>query len=414
MIAMKRKLLTIVLCICMITVSMVSCMKGEQGPKGDKGRQGENGADGKSAYEYAVDAGFTGTEEEFAELMKATASDFSPAAFLPDEIVCAVGRTVEIYNEQVCPLAEKYHFRWVCQIGKALERKFSITGTEALVGEHSLELYIYNDANRQIYYKKANLKIVPNAISDNLEICAIGDSLTNNKYWMKEVNTLSGGKIGYVGSRSGNIEGLTVGHEGRSGWTSFNMLAATEYTYENEGVHPFWDGEKFSWNYYKQTTGIDPDAVQLFFGTNELSWESAEVYAANMKAIVDAIRADDADLPIFVVLLPLMGDQNGIGVQQSNDGYASQVGKYKYGQDLLFIGGAEALYEALKGYEDLYFIPLTQCHDSKYNYGAVETPVNPRAEQTEIMPKEGVHPTKQGYEQFADVMFSVYCEAFNK
>ena len=47
--------------------------RGEQGPQGPKGETGEAGAqgvpgsDGKSAYEYAQSAGYTGTEEEFAE-----------------------------------------------------------------------------------------------------------------------------------------------------------------------------------------------------------------------------------------------------------------------------------------------------------------------------------------------------------
>lgn len=40
---------------------------GEQGPQGEKGETGEQGAAGKSAYEYAQDGGYTGTEEEFAE-----------------------------------------------------------------------------------------------------------------------------------------------------------------------------------------------------------------------------------------------------------------------------------------------------------------------------------------------------------
>lgn len=51
---------------------------GPQGPKGDTGDKGEPGADGvigkdgapgKSAYEYAKEAGYTGTEEEFAETL---------------------------------------------------------------------------------------------------------------------------------------------------------------------------------------------------------------------------------------------------------------------------------------------------------------------------------------------------------
>ena len=40
---------------------------GPQGPKGNKGDTGSAGANGKSAYQYAVDGGYTGTETEFAE-----------------------------------------------------------------------------------------------------------------------------------------------------------------------------------------------------------------------------------------------------------------------------------------------------------------------------------------------------------
>lgn len=50
---------------------------GAQGPKGDKGdtgatgAQGPAGADGKSAYQYAQEGGYTGTETEFAAKMAA-------------------------------------------------------------------------------------------------------------------------------------------------------------------------------------------------------------------------------------------------------------------------------------------------------------------------------------------------------
>ncbi len=42
---------------------------GPQGPTGATGAQGPAGADGKSAYQYAQDGGYTGTETEFAEKM---------------------------------------------------------------------------------------------------------------------------------------------------------------------------------------------------------------------------------------------------------------------------------------------------------------------------------------------------------
>lgn len=42
-------------------------IQGEKGDKGDKGDTGADGADGKSAYQYAQEGGYTGTEAEFAE-----------------------------------------------------------------------------------------------------------------------------------------------------------------------------------------------------------------------------------------------------------------------------------------------------------------------------------------------------------
>lgn len=40
-----------------------------KGPKGDPGPKGNSGKDGKTAYEYAVEYGYQGTEEEFGEMM---------------------------------------------------------------------------------------------------------------------------------------------------------------------------------------------------------------------------------------------------------------------------------------------------------------------------------------------------------
>lgn len=55
--------------------------KGAQGEKGEQGPQGPTGPAGKSAYAYAQDGGFTGTEAEFAERM---AQDIPSATFLGD------------------------------------------------------------------------------------------------------------------------------------------------------------------------------------------------------------------------------------------------------------------------------------------------------------------------------------------
>lgn len=59
-----------------ITLNDVSVIQGEKGEKGDRGEQGiqgergNDGNDGKSAYQIAIDNGFTGTEQEWLESLK--------------------------------------------------------------------------------------------------------------------------------------------------------------------------------------------------------------------------------------------------------------------------------------------------------------------------------------------------------
>lgn len=57
--------------------------QGDTGPQGPKGDKGEKGADGKSAYQFAQEGGYTGTEEKFAaklaqEQLTGTTNELTP------------------------------------------------------------------------------------------------------------------------------------------------------------------------------------------------------------------------------------------------------------------------------------------------------------------------------------------------
>ncbi|WP_303752898.1 hypothetical protein [Bacillus velezensis] len=52
----------------------LASLKGEKGNTGAKGATGATGKDGKSAYELAVQQGFTGTLDEWLASLKATAN----------------------------------------------------------------------------------------------------------------------------------------------------------------------------------------------------------------------------------------------------------------------------------------------------------------------------------------------------
>jgi len=332
--------------------------------------------------------------------------------FLPSEICVAVGRTIELYNKLVswCGNINNYHFQWVCQVGHSMKRKFSVTGVT--IGEYPLTLNVYDNNMQLVKVATSTVKVVSNVLSTTKNILTIGDSLVNTtstpKPWMGEVRSLSASKINFVGTR-----GLVTGekHEGRSGWSAANYLSGVSYTFESEGVNPFWDGTRFNWNYYKTNTSIVPNAIQIWLGINGIELDPT-INANNIKQMVDYIRQDDANIPISIVFTLYRGNQDGLGVQTGSDGYTVNQGAFELCEDKKVFALMDRLYSLLSGYTKLYFTPIALEMDRDNNFGQTVTPVNPRATQTELLPVEATHPQTQGYLQIADTQFSVYAKHY--
>lgn len=346
--------------------------------------------------------------------------------YLPSDIYVAVGRTIELYNEQVCIDHEKYHFRWVCAEGSAYARKFSITGTTAR--DLNLDLYLYDDKKNICWCGRCVIHVVA-ASNPTKKILPIGDSLTNWKAWLQETMLLSGNNITFVGTRysgqSVDSEGNTyasgtIHHEGRSGWKAGDYLTNTTYSFDNrydgvEGVdgtaNPFWDGTAFSLTHYITTqTGVDtPDAVQIFLGTNDVR-NGVSTAVENIKALVDIIHAEYPTMPIFICNTIYRSNQNGYG-SVGNDAYAVSTGAnaWQYEQDAIIMDLAQGVRNILKSDNLVYFIPLITCMDREYSFGQIATQVNPRCTVTVDMPAETIHPQACGYYQMADLMYSTYC-----
>ena len=346
--------------------------------------------------------------------------------FLPSEIYVAVGRTIEFYNEQIVVDHEKYHFRWICSKGQTTERKFSITGTTT--GNVTLSLYLYDDEMQVCWVGDCIIHVVA-ASNPVKKILPIGDSLTNWKAWLQETMLLSNDNITFIGTRysgqsedsEGNIyPSGTIHSEGRSGFSAGDYLANTQYTFDDryDGVpsvpgsdNPFWDGSKFSLQHFLTVqTGVStPDAVQIFLGTNDIT-NSVEDGIANITALVNSIRSEYPNLPIFVCNTIFRSNQNGYG-STGSDAYIGGAGAsaWQYYEDVKVQDLMKGLYKSLKSVSKVYFIPLATCMDREYDFGAVPTRVNPRSDITIPMPAESVHPQAPGYYQMADLMYSFYC-----
>ena len=64
--------------------------------KGDKGDTGSAGANGKSAYQYAVEGGYTGTEAEFAEKLAQEQLTGTTAELTPTQVYNAVSAGIPV------------------------------------------------------------------------------------------------------------------------------------------------------------------------------------------------------------------------------------------------------------------------------------------------------------------------------
>ena len=345
-------------------------------------------------------------ETKIAALEERTADHLD--AYLPKRLYVAVGRTMELYNAQVAFSGDRqaYSFNWVCDIGRNLERKFAVTGETENLGEHTLTLTIYNDRLEPVWEQETVLEVVADQIDQNVHILNIGDSLSDSTPWYEEVTRLSDGKVTFVGTR-GSGDAM---HEGRSGFSICDYLTETDYPYAGEGVHDFYNPatEGFDFSYYKETTGVHPDVVQIFLGKNGMSLDSKPGIDW-LKEMVDNIRETEPDIPIYLVQTIYMGDQNGIGGETDGKGRSALNGYYKAEEDEKVFLWTKAMDEAFGEMEQVYLIPAALTFDSAYNFRAGIEKVNARSSRTEAVLEEGMHPNEEGYLQIADGIFSVYC-----
>lgn len=166
--------------------------------------------------------------------------------FLPEKIYVAQGVTLELYNSQVSSLGtriEDYNVKWTCAVGKNMQRKFSITGTEELLGEYPLIFTIFDDNGTQVATTSTTLKIVEDLGEQkkSFSLLTIGDSLSCNTATYEELNTLTDNQIVYMGTRG--VGGSLT--EARRGFSAANYLTDSPYTMEDphEEVHPFYNEE---------------------------------------------------------------------------------------------------------------------------------------------------------------------------
>lgn len=328
--------------------------------------------------------------------------------YLPEVYYAASGLTMEIYNSQITNLGthiSEYNVLWECEVGEMLERKFSVAATDEMLGEYPLTVTIYDAAGIPLAAKESTLSIV-DAKQWQFSVLAIGDSLSANGALYAKMQENLGNQMICNGTRG--YEGFLT--EARLGFSADDYLTETGYYLEEgEEVHKFWNPEKesFDWNYYKATTGFNPDVVLLHLGTNGLL--SGELNADSICKIVELIHKDDKNIPIYVVQTIYQSDQNGIGSMKMNNGALMFQGQHKFQRDQAVFHLMKNLDEKLSGEKNVYLVPAGISMDSAYVFKTEERPVNPYLNFTEAVAVDAVHPSAAGYYQIADVIYSTMC-----
>ena len=345
---------------------------------------------------------------DFTSTGKTTTGDSKVEIYLPEVYYAASGLTMEIYNSQITNLGThigEYDVVWDCEVGEMLERKFSITATEELIGEYPLTVTVYDAFGNAVADKESKLCITEGK-QWQFSILAIGDSLSANGALYSKMQENLGNQLICNGTRG--YEGFLT--EARLGFSAENYLTETGYYLEEgEEVHKFWNPDKksFDWNYYKETTGFQPNVVLLHLGTNGLL--SGEENADHICKIVELIRKDDKNIPIYVVQTIYQSDQNGIGSMKMNNGSLMFQGQHKSQRDLAVFQLMGYLDEKLSDEKKVYLVPAGISMDSENAFTMEERLVNPYSEKTEAVAVDAVHPSAAGYYQIADTIYSTMC-----
>ncbi len=282
-----------------------------------------------TAYELDPDIKVPAAEEalEIAASLQVQAGGESPVEIiLNDEDVAVVGQEYNLYHYAVCHGNRPYtdydivvtlsyvgaDGKTVYQAANNFSECFRFTPDTAR--DYTLTYRVrakkpmsYADA-ADLASKTMTLHVIPNTAVTGKKILIIGDSFTDAGYWVAELqHNLSHGGIVSVGTVSDTVtiggQSLTVLHEGRSGWATWDYAGTSPSMMNNfnssRNVFRNADG-KFDLGHYFDTYhgGETVDAICIFLGTNGLGADTST--ENGMTELINRVREYDAGIPILL------------------------------------------------------------------------------------------------------------------
>ena len=333
---------------------------------------------------------------------------------LPAELYAVPGVEVSIYYDNVVltETPEAYRFEVKCDVGKAEQRRWTVTPAAADVGDHPLELTVRDAAGAELGRAATTLSVVAAeaGTARPIRLLIIGDSLTHATVYSNEIARL----LSLPGNPSWTMLGMHkppraaagVAHEGYGGWTWQRFVS--HYEPNPDGTYrkrtsPFvyLDGEgkpglDLKRYFDEHCGGRPPDFVTFLLGINDCFSADPEDAAA-VDARIDAMFAQaDTLLTAFREAAP----EAELGIclttppNSREEGFeANYKGRYhRWGWKRIQHRLVERQIERFAGREEerMFVVPTELNLDPTGGY-----PTN-----------NGVHPNQFGYQQIGASIYA--------
>ena len=347
-----------------------------------------SGKDGKSAYEYAKEGGYSGTEEQFINEMNSYANKADKGFLyvsMPDYVNVLINSTFKIFYRNI--FSRDDVILWVGYNNNLTTRYYDnyLSISANAEGTHTLPWKAFDKGYNLL--DSGELSIIASAKipSETTKAIVIGDSTVNAGVITAKAAELyasNNATLMCLGTRGDGT------HEGRSGWTA-KMYCTVKS--ENGIENPFYNNG-FDFAYYMSNQNYsDIQSVVIQLGINDIfafkdyDWalyDSSEVLEY-IQQMVSSVLSYDCNIKV-IINLPITPNSNGTSFTEA---YGTTQLYSTYNRNIIRF--AEELIEYFASNPDVTISASNCVLDTK-------TQIN-----------DGVHPSAEGYNELGKRLYEV-------
>ncbi len=352
---------------------------------------------------------------------------------LPPVLHAVTGMETNVYYDNVVLVLDldDYAFEVVCRKGLQLNERWTFTPGTQDGGDYPFELIVRDESNAIIARAHSILRVVPadRPVPDPVTLLLVGASLTEYSFYPQYLLDLDAAdpslELKLIGSRGGK-DGVTPGplrHEGYSGWTAeaFCTLSGplsrqgvfkrpdtgSPFIYSDaNGGQPRLDFARYCAEF---NGGRGPDVITIHLIVNDVFRETDETIEARIDKMIgcfDELITEfhrvRADTRIGVILTePSSRSQDGFR-NYNRDGLRQTRWQVRRNMHRAW----ERLIEHYgEGRSGVSLVPSYVNFDVQRGFPLYAAPVHARSSEKLTRVSNGVHPSEDGYRQYADSIY---------